>query len=305
MAGRPTAEDAVYAQDTHRYTIMSYFDADADGSATSHLVWRLDWLYAQTPMVHDIAAIQSIYGADHTTRSRQHHLRFRQHGRQGRLQLRAAIPIPSSSIWDGGGIDTLNLSGFSGSQTIRLGAGQYSSAGGLTNNLGIAFGCIIERAIGGKGADTIVGNAAANLLNGMYGNDILTGGAGSDRLIGGAGRDVLRGGAGVDVAIFNEQRSHYAIKLLGADSALVTDRSSGEGRQAHRHREGRLHGHDVRAVIGRPPRLRTARGDLASGSGDSAPLNFCHRTILVGRHVWPQAQCEATCRERATRASTP
>lgn len=220
------ASDAVYAQDTHRYTIMSYFDADADGSATSHWSRSGEWLYPETPMVHDIAAIQSIYGADHTTRSGNTTYGFGSTAGKDVYDF-ALNRDPILTIWDGGGVDTLNLSGFSGPQTIRLAAGSYSSVGGMTNNLGIAFGCVIERAIGGKGADAITGNTAANHLCGMAGRDTLYGGSGNDRLVGGSGNDILRGGAGTDFAVFAERRSHYVIEHTSS-GATVTDRSSGE-----------------------------------------------------------------------------
>lgn len=219
------AEDAVYAQDTHRYTIMSYFEADADGSATSH--WSgLDWLYPQTPMVHDIAAIQSIYGADTATRASNTVYGFGSTAGKDVYNF-ALNPDPILSIWDGGGSDTLNLSGFSGKQTIRLSAGAYSSVGGMTNNLGIAYGCRIENATGGKGSDTIIGTAIANKLKGMAGSDSLKGAAGNDHLWGGSGADTLSGGAGTDSAHFSEQRSHYTIRHTSS-GYLVTDKSSGE-----------------------------------------------------------------------------
>src|SRR5262245_53871219 len=56
--------DAEYAQDTNQFTVMSYFDAGADGSAADHGAFS-----AATPLLHDIAAIQAMYGADMTTRT--------------------------------------------------------------------------------------------------------------------------------------------------------------------------------------------------------------------------------------------
>ncbi|MFO1170278.1 MAG: M10 family metallopeptidase C-terminal domain-containing protein [Hyphomicrobiaceae bacterium] len=220
------AADAVYAQDTNRYSVMSYFDADADGSATSHWTSYGEWLYPETPMVHDIAAIQSIYGADMTTRAGNTVYGFGSTAGKGVYNF-AHNPDPILTIWDGGGTDKLNLSGFSDKQTIRLSAGSYSSVGGMTNNLDIAFGCLIENATGGKGSDTIIGNAAANKLMGMAGKDTLKGAAGNDHLWGGSGADILSGGAGTDRAYFSEQHSHYTIKHISG-GYLVTDKSSGE-----------------------------------------------------------------------------
>ena len=53
--------------------------------------------------------------------------------------------------------------------------------GRLTDNVGIAYGAIIENAKGGGGNDIITGNAVNNALFGNGGNDRLIGGDGNDR----------------------------------------------------------------------------------------------------------------------------
>ena len=53
---------------------------------------------------------------------------------------------PVVAIWDAGGIDTIDLSGYSGASLIDLNAGAFSDAGGLTKNIAIAFGVTIENA---------------------------------------------------------------------------------------------------------------------------------------------------------------
>jgi serralysin len=59
---------ADYYQDSNMYTIMSYWDGEETGA--SFVDWQfLTYRYASTPMVHDVAAIQRIYGADTTTRT--------------------------------------------------------------------------------------------------------------------------------------------------------------------------------------------------------------------------------------------
>ncbi|MDH3581442.1 MAG: hypothetical protein OEM91_12565 [Hyphomicrobiales bacterium] len=56
--GNPTyAQDAVYAQDTHMYTVMSYFDAENTGADWYAAEGR--WYYPQTPMLHDVLTICS------------------------------------------------------------------------------------------------------------------------------------------------------------------------------------------------------------------------------------------------------
>jgi serralysin len=104
----------------------------------------------------------------------------------------------------------LDASSYSANQIIDLNAEAFSSVGGLTNNIGIARGVVMEAAQAGNGADSIMGNAAANILSGNAGADTLNGGAGSDSLYGGAGNDVLfidgssdylEGGDGDDVIL--------------------------------------------------------------------------------------------------------
>ncbi len=66
--GSPTyANNALYAQDSIMYSVMSYFDGSNTGA---------DWIasngqkyYPQTPMLHDVLAIQALYGAEMSTRS--------------------------------------------------------------------------------------------------------------------------------------------------------------------------------------------------------------------------------------------
>src|SRR5262245_6205365 len=63
------ANDAEFPEDTLRYTVMSYFEADADGSGTDHVRANGQRSYAAAPLLYDIAAPQAICGADMTTRT--------------------------------------------------------------------------------------------------------------------------------------------------------------------------------------------------------------------------------------------
>jgi len=126
------------------------------------------------------------------------------------------------TLWDAGGTDTLSASNFTLSCLIDLTPGHYSSlhiaeasdTGGLTptydgtNNLGIAYGCIIENAISGSGDDTLIGNSSSNQLNG------------------GAGNDTINGGTGIDTAIFSSSRSAYT---LNNTSTLFTVSGGNDG----------------------------------------------------------------------------
>lgn len=78
-----------------------------------------------------------------------------------------------AAIWDGGGNDTIDASGYYEDQVISLVEESFSSLGGLTYNLSIARGAVIENAIGGAGDDFFVGNAEDNTINGGAGLDTI------------------------------------------------------------------------------------------------------------------------------------
>jgi serralysin len=177
------AADAGYAQDTRQYTVMSYFNAGADGSGADH-----QGSYAATPMLHDILTIQAIYGADMTTRTADTVYGFNSTANRLAFDFEHNQK-PVVAIWDAGGIDTLDTSGFTQTQKIDLHAGTFSDVGGLTQNVAIAYNCDIENAIGGSGSDDIYGNGLANRLEGRDGADSFHGGGGIDTLLGGRGDD--------------------------------------------------------------------------------------------------------------------
>ena len=176
------AANAEYFQDSLQYTIMSYFPSSSTGAVRTS--------FAATPMAHDIAAIQSLYGANMATRTGDTVYGF--HSNAGRAAFDFALNVsPVVAIWDAGGRDTLDFSGWSTNSRIDLAPGGSSDGGGQTTNVQIAFGATIENAVGGAGDDLMSGNASNNALRGGGGNDRLNGGAGSDRQQGGAGADIF------------------------------------------------------------------------------------------------------------------
>jgi Ca2+-binding RTX toxin-like protein len=217
-------KDAVYQQDTLQYSVMSYFWAlPQNGTGSDHWIDRghiQHYAHPSTPMLHDIAAIQWSYGADLQTRKYDTVYGF--NNTSGREAFNfAGNTAPVVAIWDAGGTDTLDLSGYRDRQVVDLRPGAYSSVGdaGLTNNLAMSiavdsygriqglhanfnpYGIVnyIENAKGGSGNDEITGNNAKNKLEGNGGDDVLYGLDGDDWLLGGAGNDVLRGGRGNDL----------------------------------------------------------------------------------------------------------
>ena len=175
------ANNAQFVQDSEQYSVMSYFG----GSNTGENPGAFGTAY--TPMMFDIYEMQALYGANNNTRSSNTVYGFSTNA--GAIYAFSTTSKPAYAIWDGGGIDTINASGYSQAQTINLGEGTFSNIGGGTNNISIALGVVIENATGGSGSDTIIGNVAANALIGGAGNDILNGLGGADILTGGLGAD--------------------------------------------------------------------------------------------------------------------
>jgi serralysin len=196
-----------YLNDNRQYSVMSYNNANLLG--TDHWAQSGQWQYAATPLLYDIMAIQQIYGANMATRSGNTTYGFNSNA--GQSQYNLAVSSAPFAIWDGGGTDTLDLSGYSTNQTIRLGQGEFTSAGYMTNNIVIAYGAVVENAIGGSGADSIYGNTANNLLRGGLGNDTLYGSTGSD---------TLNGEGGTDTADYSFNVSAFLVSLV--DSVTVT-----------------------------------------------------------------------------------
>ncbi|EJN01632.1 M10 family metallopeptidase C-terminal domain-containing protein [Phyllobacterium sp. YR531] len=171
--------DGAFTQDNHQYTVMSYFDEAYTGASFNS--------YPDTLMLYDIYAVQQLYGANMSTRASNTIYGFGSNA--GATYNFAINKTPALSIWDAGGIDTINASGFQQNQIINLNEGTFSSVGGLKYNISIAYGAKIENATGGAGADSLYGNALANVLNGGAGADSLTGGQGADLMMGGTGSD--------------------------------------------------------------------------------------------------------------------
>jgi hypothetical protein len=100
-------------------------------------------------------------------------------------------------VIDGGGVDTISAASVTQAVTIDLREGQQSHVGASGQPISAAFqltisaGSLIENAIGGSGADYLIGNALGNRLEGGAGNDRIFAGEGADTVIGGAGDDMI------------------------------------------------------------------------------------------------------------------
>jgi serralysin len=215
-AGAVYPDDALWSNDGAAVSIMSYFDNGENAYYSSRGFSNLPIL---TPQVADIIAIGNLYGLSTTTRAGDTTYGF--NNTSGRDAFDASLhPNVSYTIFDSGGIDTLDYSGFAANQRIDLNPEAFSNIGSSVGNVVIARGTTIENAIGGSGNDTILGNGGANVLAGRAGDDDLFGGGGNDVLIGGADDDRLFGGDGNDTASYSDASGVVTIDLrrLGAEA---------------------------------------------------------------------------------------
>jgi serralysin len=209
-ASDPNSVHPYSFQDSSVLSLMSYFGpSHSDGEG--QVQWA-DWekggisFAVQTPMVNDIMAIQTMYGAETTTRVGDTIYGFNSNitGSAETFYNFALNDNPILTIFDSSGIDTLDLSGYATRCNISLVAGSYSDCNEMTFNIGIAYTATIENAVGGSASDTLTGNDAANVLTGGRGNDIINGGGGSD------------------IAVFAGAFAAYTIVTNGTGSYTVT-----------------------------------------------------------------------------------
>lgn len=154
---------ALFYQDSLQYTVMSYWTADQTGAAHGGR-------FASTPLLYDVTALQHLYGANMETRTGDTVYGFNTNAGRQVYDL-SLYPQSVFTIWDAGGHDRLDLSGYASGSTIDLHGGGFSDAGGLTDNISIAQGARIEDARGGAGNDVIIVNSASNSVWGGGGAD--------------------------------------------------------------------------------------------------------------------------------------
>lgn len=196
-SGLTYEDDAQHWQDSAMFTNMSYFGGQHTGADLGVLPWG--------PMLHDIAAAQMLYGVNMNTRTGDTVYGFNSTADRAMFSITSALQAVTFAIWDAGGVDTIDLSGYNTNSEIDLREESFSSAGpgvtgGARYNISIARGAVVENAIGGNGADTIFGNAASNSINGGAGADSMSGGAGDDAYFVDSFGDVVveAAGEGVD-----------------------------------------------------------------------------------------------------------
>jgi flagellin-like hook-associated protein FlgL len=223
------------AMDYMRNTIMSYTSTDRNyqlyvTSGGSGISFGLNNpVYASTPMIYDVAAVEYMYGVSTTTNTGDTTYTW------------SDAPVVIETLVDSGGNDTIDASNQTRSNIIDLTPGSFSSIGywnrtdrlayyqtlyGATaataianflaandtgpfndilytgeDNVGIAFSATIENAVGGQANDTLTGNTADNRLKGNAGDDNINGG-------------------GTNTAVFNGNYADYTIATVGGTTTV-------------------------------------------------------------------------------------
>jgi serralysin len=253
------AANAEYYQDTRSYSILSYWNP-RDIGARDFDFTVMNIAYGATPMVHDILAMQLKYGAEMTTRTGDTVYGFNSTAGRDAFDF-VKTPAPMMAIWDAGGIDTLDASGYKTNQVINLTPGSLSSIGGITaeefptfaqvnanraaagmaptsqatydanknvfmTNPGL-YGRITDNVGIAYGAtiENAVGGSGHDTMIGNGADNVLSGNAGNDLIASGLGNDTLDGGLGNDEMLGGAGNDLY---VVGEAGDIVTE-LGGEG----------------------------------------------------------------------------
>jgi serralysin len=216
---------------------LPHVPLEHDRSAYSVMIEIYDDGDPQSYMIADIATLQYLYGADFTLNSGDTTYTWSATGETFINGVSKGATFDTHilmSIWDGGGNDTYDASNYGDGVEIDLRPGEFSTISvaqlgkpGAIGNVGNAYlfygdlRSLIENAVGGDGADTLMGNVGNNHLKGNGGDDDLD------------------GGDGADTAVFSGKRSDYRVTLLGDGDIQVTDLRAGspDGTDTTRHME--------------------------------------------------------------------
>ncbi|HEY7766394.1 MAG TPA: M10 family metallopeptidase C-terminal domain-containing protein [Aestuariivirgaceae bacterium] len=208
-------------RDSMEYSVMSY--RSYIGQSTSGGYTNSSWSYAQTLMMYDIAALQTMYGANYNTNSGDS--TYSWSASTGEMFINGVGQGAAGgnkiflTVWDGGGIDTYDFSNYGSNLSIDLRPGQWSK----TSSTQLAV-------LHYSGSQVATGNIANALL---YNNDLRSlienaiGGSADDLLTGNAGNNTLDGGAGNDTVVFSGTRSQYSVTQLSDGSIMSVDLRSG------------------------------------------------------------------------------
>lgn len=256
------SRDAVYAQDSQQFTIMSYFDDNQTGGGE---IWNASIPFTnmpQTPLLHDILTIQAKYGADPTTRA-DDTVYFANSTAGNAVYDLEHNPFPYLAVYDAGGNDTFDFSTANTGVFVDLRPGAFSSASQGFQSLEDAnaareaagsgpwdaagyegwLGFVLSRNPGSIEADTgVAGITATSVRNistayntvienaiGGESRDYLLGNDAANLLKGNGGDDVLNGLGGDDQLWGGSGADEFRFSDLDGDD-LILDFVSGTDR---------------------------------------------------------------------------
>ena len=232
--------------------------AEANGTTLFGYWYSVAGGYQDAPQLFDIAALQYLCGPNTSVRAGNDSYGI------GLGAYNPAQPgLNQTLLWDGGGLDEINLSASARSMNVTLVAGIISRVGGATGGIldadtfAINYHTVIESLRTGSGNDRLTGNDVANSLHAGAGRDSLFGGLGDDSLAGGLGNDLIHGGAGTDTAVF------LGTVAVIVDLSLTTSQNTGAGIDRLRSIENLISGDGDDSLTG-----STGRNSLISGAGN-------------------------------------
>ena len=185
--GRPTfTQLGLGSLDINWATVMSY----NDGASWNLFSWK-----PATPMALDVLALQYLYGKNST------------YNTNNTLYTLTETNF-FYTLWDAGGIDTLDASTSKGGWTIELPNVALSALvdtkvgyAAPTNELLVGIPQTLSWLTGDY--ENVNGSSYADIIKGNLFNNIIYGGGGNDQITGGGGNDILYGGLGDDNFIYS------------------------------------------------------------------------------------------------------
>jgi|GEM_PF-5297248 len=244
-----------------RYTVSDeepYLPLTKDNCIVTVMSYNVDTDLAEEPsswnwslMAYDIAALQSLYGANQNFQAGDTVYKFNSDGTTlypfsgTDRQFKA-----TQTIWDAGGTNTIDASqlqpeaeGYhfdlrpAGQLTAKnaFNTGSYLLHNAANQNPNgdanqqfpvskfatvVGFGVKIHTLVGSSSNDEVIGNSEANLILGGPGNDRLDGGSGKDMLNGGPGDDVLIATQGADILAGGADNDTYLITSAGGGAQI-------------------------------------------------------------------------------------
>ena len=198
--------DEVFGNDSWQLSVMSYF------SQTDNTSINASYADVLTPMIVDVIAIQSLYGAPDNGSATAGDTVWGGGSTLGGYMgdfFEAVSGSGSNGVYYGGsvaftvydvnGTDLVDLTFSNTDNRIDLRAERFSDVNGLIGNVGIARGTVLENLNTGAGNDTVTGNTANNVINTNNGHDSVDAAAGDDVVWAGQGNDTVLGGTGNDL----------------------------------------------------------------------------------------------------------